>query len=442
MIALLKPIIPWILYTALLLIIVFAIFWRAQWSMYLLVVLAPLPALWYPLHALPLGKDTMDLLIVASLLGAIINKQGVKVPPGGWVIPLFLFVSFLSIINALITFNLTLDTGRSIIVNWKNFAEMVFLYFLVFSIFGDDKQRRVLVTLMAVIVLLIAVREFRNFSAGSSFSYEKRSAGPFFHVGLNPNHFAAFIAHSATFLLGLMLVDNNKRRRNLLALTVVFCLHPLFFAYSRGAYAAVVAVLLIYGVLKARIILVMLAILAFTWTAVLPDSVVDRISMTSNAEGQLEESAALRVQVWEKAESMFKSNPIFGIGFFSFEYALRDQVIRNSHNFWMQTAAEQGLVGLLMLSLLFVRGYYVAWRTFRLAKEPFDRGVGLGFLGCVTAVIITNIFGDRFTPFAMGCYFFIFFGLVERIHYTIGLVPQPAKLGVLPAATTATREAP
>ena len=90
----------------------------------------------------------------------------------------------------------------------------------------------------------------------------------------------------------------------------------------------------------------------------------------------------------------------------------------DKHNFFMQTAAEQGLIGLTALALLFMRGYWVAWCVYRQGRSKFHRGLGLGFLGCVTAVIITNIFGDRFSQFAIGGYFFIVFGLVERAWAT------------------------
>ena len=97
---------------------------------------------------------------------------------------------------------------------------------------------------------------------------------------------------------------------------------------------------------------------------------------------------------------------------------MRDQKLKNTHNFFMQTAAEQGITGLTALALLFMRGYWIAWNVYRRGRSQFHRGLGLGFLGCVSAVIITNIFGDRFSQFAIGGYFFIVFGLVERAWAT------------------------
>jgi putative inorganic carbon (hco3(-)) transporter len=416
MLSYVKDFIPLVLYAALLGTSLMAIWKRAQWALYLLVVLVPLPALWYPLHGLPLGKDTMDVLLASAVLGAMVNKSGLQAPRGSGIVWFFILVSFCSLLNALITFGLNLDSGWSFVSNWKNFFEMTLLYFIVYSVIDDERHQKIALTILAVVFLMIAVRAFRNFSAGSAFSYDKRSGGPFDMVGLGPNHFAAFIVHYGALLLGMWLVDTHRWRRWLYLSAVLFGLHPLFFAYSRGAYAALIAVLLVYGLLRNRWLLVALAVFAFTWDTVLPDTVIERITMTSNSDGQLEESAALRVVLWEHAKQVFRDNPAFGIGFFGFEYLMRGNELKNTHNYFMQIAAEQGVIGLTAIALLFLRGYWVAWNLYRRGASTFQQGLGLGFVGCITAVIVTNIFGDRFTQFSLGAYFFIVFGLVERAY--------------------------
>jgi hypothetical protein len=53
-------------------------------------------------------------------------------------------------------------------------------------------------------------------------------------------------------------------------------------------------------------------------------------------------------------------------------------------------------------------------KLFRTAITPFQKGLGFGFLGCVVAFIITNMFGDRWSYFVLGDYFWIIWGLVDR----------------------------
>jgi hypothetical protein len=72
------PLAVWLSVLALFLAGVFA---RAEWPIFMLAVLAPLPTLWYPAQQFPLGKDTMDLLVAGALIGVWTNKSGLLRAP-------------------------------------------------------------------------------------------------------------------------------------------------------------------------------------------------------------------------------------------------------------------------------------------------------------------------------------------------------------------------
>jgi O-antigen ligase len=270
------------------------------------------------------------------------------------------------------------------------------------------------------------VREFRNFAEGESFSYERRSEGPFWIVRLGANHFGAFIAHYSSLLLGLFLVDKHKYRKWLYLAAVIVSGHPLLFAYSRGAYAAALAAVTVLGLIKKRALLVLVAVLIFTWQVLLPTTVVERIAMTESASGELEESAALRFGVWQHALRLFEENSIFGVGFNGFGLTLPEGArLTDTHNFYMKTAAEQGMVGLTLLAAVLLFALSSGWRLYRRGESDFHRGLGLGFVGCVIAVAVSNVFGDRWSYFTLGGYFWVFWGLVDRA-LTLSREPIPA----------------
>jgi len=54
------------------------------------------------------------------------------------------------------------------------------------------------------------------------------------------------------------------------------------------------------------------------------------------------------------------------------------------------------------------------WKLLREANNGFEKGLGLGFMGCVLASATTNLFGDRWSYYEMGSYFWVFWGLVDR----------------------------
>lgn len=401
---------------------------RAEWSVYLLAILAPLPVVWYQLMQFPLGKDTMDILVLGAMLGIFFNKGGFERPPITPLLITFMLTSYLALWNSTLHFNLPAPwtTANPVLADWKNYVEMIFLYFLAFSAIKTEDHQKTLLMIMAAVVLFISVREFRNFTAGNVFNYDKRAEGPFWIVGLGANHLGAFIADYAGLLLGMFLIDKHKYRSWLYLATVLFSIYPLFFSYSRGAYVAMLAVIFVYGLIKKRSLLVLVAALFFTWQVVLPPSVVDRIAMTETPSGQLEESAEDRVILWEHATQIFEENPVFGIGFNGFALSLQGHRLTDTHNYYMKTASEQGVIGLVLLGLVLLRALSSGWRLYRSGQSTFHKGLGLGFIGCVTSLVVSNIFGDRFSYFVLGSYFWLLWGAVERAILLIDKVTAPS----------------
>lgn len=427
-----EVLLPYLVYLTVLGTFVLGITWRAELPVFLFAVLAPLPTLWYPTQPLPLGKDTMDLLIASALIGGWLQRAKARAlgedparAPRARFILLLMGVSYLALWNVSLRYGQSLPVTRDnpVLADWKNYAMMMFLYIVVFNAIRTRQQVHTLTMIFIGVVLFMVWRELSGFVAGSSFSYEKRANGPFWVVGLNANHFGAFIAHYAVFALGLFAVDKHKVRRWLYLLTFFGSLYPLFYSYSRGAYVAVLAALLVLGVLRWRLLLVVLAVFLLTWSSVLPDSVVDRINTTESEDGELEESAALRIVVWNLAEKLFTDHPVFGIGFNGFWFASEGLRLRNVHNYYLQTLAEQGVIGTLLFAALFCLAIASGWRLYKLGDDDFFKGMGLGFVVCVVAVMVTNVFGDRFSQLALGSYFFVLWGLVDRAHQLATAAP-------------------
>lgn len=392
------------------------VFKRAEWPLYLLAILAPLPTIWYQLHSLPMGKDTMDILIAGTFLGILFNKGGFDRAPGTFLIGFFMFTSLLAVWNSTLRFGLALPftTANPLLADWKNYVEMIFLYFLAYNAMKTEEQQKTMLLIIATVFLLISVREFRNFSEGAGFSYSRRVEGPFWIMGLGANHIGAFVAHYGALLLGMALIDKHKYRKWLYLAGVGFSLHPLFFSYSRGAYVGAFAVIVLYGILKKRSLLVLLAMLIFAWQVVLPETVVERIAMTEDSSGQMESSAAQRVVLWQHAWRLFQDNFLFGIGFNSFGFTVAPGELTDTHNFYLKTAAEQGILGVILLGLVLLRALSSGWRLYRQGQSEFHRALGFGFVGCSVALMTTNIFGDRFSYFVLNSNFWILWGMVDR----------------------------
>ncbi|MGB7540917.1 MAG: O-antigen ligase family protein [Burkholderiales bacterium] len=414
--ALLAPITLPLFYIGVVVTSVMTIFRRAEWSLYALIAVIPLPNIRYRFNPYPYGKDLLDILMFSILVGIFINKNGFKRAPNGALLMLFIVVNYIALWNTSLRFSLPLPitTDNEILSDWKNYAEMIFLYFLVFNCIQNEKHQKIVTTLIAAVMLFIAVREFRNFSEGDVFSYDKRVEGPFWVMGLGANHIGAFVAHYGAALLGLYLLDEHKKRRWLYLAALLFSLHPLFFSYSRGAYVGALAALVFFGVMKKRSLLLLLFAIVILWQTVLPTTVVERISMTESPSGELEPSAGKRLELWDRAIDLYQSNPVFGIGYGGFSYSVKIEGLTDTHSFYLRTLSEQGTIGIVLFGIVLLAALRSGWRLYRLAQTSYLRGLGLGFMGCVVAVLVTNMFGDRWSYFVLGGYFFVLWGVVDR----------------------------
>ena len=141
---------------------------------------------------------------------------------------------------------------------------------------------------------------------------------------------------------------------------------------------------------------------------------------------------------------LFQNSPIVGNGYYIFKYL--GFKLGDTHNVWIKILAEQGIVGITAMFVLFVIAIRQSWRLFYRAREGLLRGLGVGFIGCTFAVIVGNFFGDRWTHFPLGAWWWVFLGLVERGNYLVahegdgaaaGKVDKPGPKGPVEVEKTA-----
>lgn len=86
----------------------------------------------------------------------------------------------------------------------------------------------------------------------------------------------------------------------------------------------------------------------------MPSSVVDRIKMTRGENGELERSGVTRMELWNEAIEVFKENPVFGVGYGGFGLTIpKDQLLTDTHNYYVKMLAEQGIVGFFIINYHF-----------------------------------------------------------------------------------------
>lgn len=155
--------------------------------------------------------------------------------------------------------------------------------------------------------------------------------------------------------------------------------------------------------------LVVAAITAPMW---LPQSVKDRYNMTEDEQGQLESSAESRVVFHAKAIEMWEESPLIGHGIGSF----RARIGMDTHGMYHRTLAEQGVVGFIIFAWMWATVLFIGGRLWLQARAPADRQFGFALMIATVGLMITNIFGDRFTHLPMIGQYWILVGIGARLY--------------------------
>ena len=409
--------VPLVLYILGFLVALLTIVYKVEIGIFFFIPLIPLHTVLVKMHQYPMGKDFIDILFFAMLIGWAMRGRGFEKSSTSWIIFLFVIITYLGLWRG----SSYLGQGAPITFHnprfqdWKNYMLMPLLYFIILNNVQDRKHMKWLIILMSLSMLFMDQRFYHEFSprSHSYFRYDVRSSGTFGYLGAN--HFGAFFVQYSAILLGLFFLDKDKRTRLLFPAVIAFNTYSIIFSYSRGAYAALLAVIGFFGVTRKRSLLALMTVLLISWQVVLPSSVVERINMTQTEEGELESSAGHRLVLWQHGIGLFEENPVFGVGYRVYQFTMPEgERLRDPHNMYMSFLAELGLIGLSLFLFLFYLAFRSGWRLYRSASDGFLKGLGLGFAACVIGCMVANAFGDRWSFLMLGGFYWVFWGMVDR----------------------------
>lgn len=327
----------------------------------------------------------------------------------------YICIYFFSTIYALITLGPIRD--GSLFHMLKDIIVGMLFYYLVLNSVRD--YRGIVYTILATFMPLpYMFRVFYTQLQGVlSANYDdslRTVSGTFMELG--SNEIAAFYASYTMIILALIIYIKDVRIRAgllLLAVTNIYC---AVYAYSRGAYLAMLLGLavLFWQVNKKLAVIGIVSILVFgaALSPFFPNSVQQRFGSIFADEGQRDRSAESRFVLWGLAMDQFKKSPIVGIGFKSFRRVGRTG--QDTHNYFVKVLTEQGIIGLLCLLAIIWCAWQASRKLVQRAKEPLYKALGAGMLGCIAVVSLGSAFGDRFTHYPLISYFWVYLALVHR----------------------------
>jgi putative inorganic carbon (HCO3(-)) transporter len=234
----------------------------------------------------------------------------------------------------------------------------------------------------------------------SSGTVEYRVTSFFSH----PNQLAGFLGVLIPVAAALARHFTHRWLRIVARVLVPLALAAVLVTYSRGALVGLLALPLLFirdprtwpALAAGLTVIVLLS----------PGAWQDRIAGAGSLQTP---EIASRVDIWSAAIEAFQQRPVLGWGLNDFPsaYLALERPGRNflgqgqfdlpptAHNLYLNTAAEQGLVGLVALALLGV-GWLALTRRLRRRSDARDRALGTALLGVGIVLALHNLFDVTF----------------------------------------------
>jgi putative inorganic carbon (HCO3(-)) transporter len=402
---------------------------KTNWPLILLIIIMPLRNI--QLQYIPNlggGLNIVNILFLLSVIHSFIHGEKLKIKPSINGLLIWYIISSL----------LALGFGYSFLISgsdglWKAMKDSLIPVFLVFivqrSILDDIQWRRILIAMLIPLPYMMKVVVNQYLSVASwHYSNDLRISGTFMDLGAN--EMGAFSVMMSLLSLGCLLnCWNIKKYRYLFLASFIFSSTCLLYSYSRGGYISFLlgSFIIIMNYKHRNKLYFPLVVVIILFSFNLPKSVEERFSTINASDEERDESADSRFVFWAIVFEKFLERPIQGFGYHTAQDKRINPHEMDTHNYYVKMLVERGVIGFLTFIFL-LRSFkrLISEKIKSNNKDLIMSGVALGMLGAWYALILGNMFGDRFSHYPISTNLWILIALIsimpskkeEKIHWS------------------------
>jgi probable O-glycosylation ligase (exosortase A-associated) len=343
---------------------------------YAVVILGAIAALRYPLIGLQVYVG-LAVLRPQSIFGFAGDLSGLSLFVGvavliGWVAQGFGSWSFgraRPVVLLLVAFALwfvvsasqALDTQRAFDSAWE-LSKVLVPFMVGVTLMNGEKDWRPMLWTIVLSQGYVSLEQNINYVVKG---YNTASLG---FGGMDNNCFGASLVTVIGPAVALMISSKTWLGRILAGASAALILHTIFLTFSRGAMVGLIAVGVAALVMmpKRPKYLGGLLIMGLIAVRFIGPELAERYSTTF--DDQRDASAESRLDLWRDCLVVIQDYPIFGVGpanwrIVSASYGWPEG--KSAHSVWMETAAENGIPGALLLLLFFTSAVVRLWPVAR-----------------------------------------------------------------------------
>lgn len=305
---------------------------------------------WGFAYSMPFAAVTAGALII----GLFFTKEKNKFP-----------VTPITVIWLIFIFWITLSTFTAInvevsMVGWVRVIKIQLITLLTLLLINSREKLNQLIWVIALSIGFFGIKGgvFVAATAG-----EFRVWGPPESYIDGNNEIALALLMVLPFMWYLRSQASNRWVRHALLISILLCILSIISSYSRGAFVASAAVMIMFWMKSDKKLFIGLALIAVTAAVLsfMPSHYIERINTIQNYE---EDGSAMgRINAWYFAFNLATDRPLTGGGFGIFtkelflSYAPDPLKHHDAHSIYFEVLGEQGFIGLFLYVTLWLLTY-------------------------------------------------------------------------------------
>lgn len=351
------------------------------------------------------------------------NQTPYRTSPLDKSIILFMLVGVFLLFVAAPDFSIGVEGLRVVI-------QYMFWFFVVTQLLKTPAGAKRIINIVLLTGLLVALYGIYQFIAGVEIpaNWVDQAEGKVrtraFSIFTTPNMLAGYLSLLIPVSVGMFFAEKNVARKAYYGIVVACMGMALLFTLSRSGWIFCCCALLFYVGLKNKkfIVPTLLCLFAmFVLLVIFMPSVANRILYLFSPAYIASSSAGGRIYRAIAGFELFKQHPLFGMGLGQFggSVALSHKLNNtfSMDNYYMKTAVEMGVVGLIALLVLLYNTFIWCYRGLAKISDPEQKDWATGILAGLVCVILYNLTENMLEIPLLSSYFWMFAGIVMFLAY-------------------------
>lgn len=304
------------------------------------------------------------------------------------------------------------------------YLQYLLCYFIATNLLTQRHQLDVLLNGFIVVATFLAIIGIGQYILGVEMPaswVDQAEAGVrtrAFSLVTSPNILGSLLVLFIPLTLSKIIQHKGSPKKQLLfGISCLLMLICLAFTYSRGAWLALMGAMILYSFLYNPKLLLLLAVGGLAVLKFVP-GIGSRLAYMFSTAYIISSLRAGRLARWGTALDHLKENPWLGEGFGRFGGAVAARRVPGSFyvdNFYLKTAVECGIIGLLALLWLLLNVLRLGFSVLRATTDKATKLMAIGLLTGLTGVMFHCCVENIFEVPLMSSYFWFIVGMLAVI---------------------------